>query len=821
MNPWRLHTKTTLLVAATMLAMFLATLLLVSLRMVNLIREDEKELTRLLALGVAEQISLMASPRSDEDLTRAIVQTRLARPKVVAIRLWRIGGSGEAGELAITVGENGIEDMASVVGPIFRQMASAVRVSPGIGSLRDYAIEKSPQVQYHVFAPVTERGETIGLVEVVERLDNVPSVVTSYAQTALLLVLIAIGLTMGAIYLLFRHLVYRPMSQLEEAIGRVKEGSFEVEIPITSPDEFGQLASGFNRMVERIRDLTRERDVQQETLRLRVSEATAELEAEITERKRAESESSLAAARYRVIFESTPLPMWVYDPQTLNFLTVNEAAVQAYGWSREEFAQLRLVDLYPLKDVAAMLGKEARSAGLAGGAGTQASSVIGDRREWRHRRKDGTMIDVEVFSHALIYEGRRARLVIASDITEKKRAEVGMLRAQRLQSLGTLASAIAHDLNNILSPLTLSTYLLRPKIPDPEGLATLDTMEEVMERAGQLVKQVLSYARGVEGERVAIDARTIVREVVDILKQTFPRSIELETRIAERVSMVRANATQLHQVLMNLCVNARDAMPNGGRLTISLEEESLDTSATQLMPGTPPGRYLIVSVRDSGMGIEPRIIEQIFDPFFTTKDQGKGTGLGLSTSLGIVRSHGGSIGVESSPGAGSVFRVFLPVIRESEVASRAKETPEPPGGKGETVLLVDDEEPIRRLASGTLGAFGYQVLVASNGTEAVAILQARRGEIRAVITDMMMPGMDGAELISTVRTSDPDLPIVASSGLADSGREEQVRRLGAGEFLSKPYTSARLLWTLRRALEKKGSEVAGNERDDKANPDCR
>lgn len=795
MTALRLHTRTTLFVTAILLAMLVATLLLVTLRIVNLVREDEKDLARLLALGVAEQISLLPSPRNIESVTSILTQAHLARPKVIAVRVWKSFSDGRIEKFSGSEDRPGIDEPAD---RIRQSIDRARRVRPiyaGIGSLEDYTVkiegDTTSEIHFHVFAPISEQQNFYGMVEIVEDLENIPSIISDYAKTALLLALIAIALMMITINSLFKYLVYRPISELDAAMEEVKEGSLEVEVRISSQDEFGRLAAGFNRMIRRLRDLTKEREAQQEILRDRVRESTAELQAEIVERKRAETESNLAAARYRIIFDSTPLPMWVYDPETLAFLTVNDAAVQTYGWTRDEFLRMTVPDLYTAGDPAVPTN-------------TRDSANRTIHREWRHCRKDGSLIDVELYSHDLIYEGVQALLVIASDITEKKRIEAAMLRSQRLESIGTLASGIAHDLNNILSPLSLSTYLLRSKSTDTSSLETLDTMEEVIERASQLVRQVLSYARGMEGERCPLNPKTVVRETIDILKETLPKSIVLHTHtpptIPGRLELVNGNPTQLHQVLMNLCVNARDAMPEGGILEIGISEVLLDAAATQLLPDLTPGQFIVISVRDTGSGIDPRIIDHIFDPFFTTKERGQGSGLGLSTSLGIVRSHGGSISVDSRLGHGSTFMVYLPALRDGKEVVDIEEEPEPPGGNGETILLVDDEEPIRRTGRGVLEAFGYRVISAANGEEAIALYRSTQNQIHAIVTDITMPVSDGIAVITEVRRLNQTVPIIVSSGLGETDKVTEALNLGADRFLPKPYTASRLLWMLHEAL---------------------
>jgi PAS domain S-box-containing protein len=792
MKPLRLHTKTALLVSAITLAMFLATLLLVSVRMVNLVSEDEKALARLQAISVAEQISLMPVPRDQDDLERAVSQAHAARPNVIAVRFWKQTDAG----LIERVAADGLATADSLPPEIQATAAAAARQPRGPMALtppQDFTVKQEHAINYRVFAPVTDQGRFYGFVEVSERLSNIPPIVERFAQTAILLAFAAVVLTLLALFALFRFLVYRPMNELDEAMARVKDGSLDVRAPVSTQDEFGRLAIGFNRMIERIRELTQEREAQQETLRERVREATAE--------------SRAAAERYRLIFDSNPLPMWVYDAATLQFLTVNEAAVQSYGWTREEFLQRTMADIYPPEDRAKLRAE------LRHSTPNQAHPV-----ETRHQRKDGTLLEVEVLAHDLLFEERGARLVIAADVTEKKLIESGLMRSQRLEALGTLASGIAHDLNNILAPLSISTYLLRAKIPDEGGQQTLDTMEEVVARGSQLVNQVLSFARGAEGERVPLDPRQVLREVAGILKETFPKSIHVQTSGAGVIGTVLGNPTQLHQVLMNLCVNARDAMPQGGRLEIKLENTELDEHYAQLQPGAQPGPYVLLSVRDTGTGIPPQVLDKIFDPFFTTKEQGKGTGLGLSTSLGIVRSHGGFINVVSEPGKGTLIKVYLPALPAQTPLSAPVTRPLPPGagshhkvvegsaltdapaGQGELILLVDDEEPLRRVTSGMLEAANYRVLTAVDGRQACALYRAQGQAIKLVLTDMMMPVMDGAALIAELRRLNPQLPVIACSGLAEAGKEEQARSLGAQDFLSKPYTAARLLRALHELL---------------------
>jgi PAS domain S-box-containing protein len=514
------------------------------------------------------------------------------------------------------------------------------------------------------------------------------------------------------------------------------------------------------------------------SLELRVQERTAELTA--------------ALERYRILFESNPLPMWVYDPTTLRFLNVNEAAIQRYGYTPEEFLHMTVRDIRRPEDIPMWL------AGMA-----QSPSERRLPRPSRHRTKSGALLDVEITALDLRLAGKAARLVIANDVTEKNQLEANLLRAQRLESLGTLAGGIAHDLNNVLSPLAMSVYLLRSKVADQAGGEILDTMDELIERGAHMIKQVLSFAQGSAGERVALNPKHVLREIISVLKETFPKAITLNSRVAEQLSSVFANPTQLHQVLMNLCVNARDALPHGGTLTITAENITLDEHYARMIVDAKPGNYVMMTVHDTGTGIAPHLLDKVFDPFFTTKEQGKGTGLGLATALGIVRNHQGFIQVYSELGVGTQFKVYLPALVAVQPPEEVCETPEPPSGAGELILLVDDEATILRIAKGTLEAFNYRVLTAMDGTEALALLMEHRAQIRLVLTDMMMPLMDGAATIRAIRKLHPQVPIIASSGLSEGKQEARALHAGAQMFLPKPYTAEKLLWSLAELLRQK------------------
>ena len=396
-------------------------------------------------------------------------------------------------------------------------------------------------------------------------------------------------------------------------------------------------------------------------------------------------------------------------------------------------------------------------------------------------------------------------LVMSTDLTETKKLETQFLRAQRLESIGTLASGIAHDLNNILSPILMSVSLLRRTVTAPEGEKILGIIESSAERGAGIVKQVLTFARGVEGERGLLQPKHLVSEMSKILAQTFPKNIDIRAQFSPDLWVVTGDATQLHQVLLNLSVNARDAMgAAGGSLILSAENVDVDQHFARMNPGAQLGEHVVLGVADTGVGMSPETMDKIFDPFFTTKEVGKGTGLGLATVIGIVKSHGGFLTVQSEIGVGTSFRIFLPAIAKG--AGEIKETKEPregaaADGTGELILVVDDEAPIREALVQTLQDHGYRAYTAEDGTDALALYSHCRGEFKLVLTDLAMAQMDGIALVHALRKMDPGVRVIVSSGHLLPEQAVTLEKLGVKHFLDKPYTAAKLLRTLRSALE--------------------
>jgi PAS domain S-box-containing protein len=422
-------------------------------------------------------------------------------------------------------------------------------------------------------------------------------------------------------------------------------------------------------------------------------------------------------------------------------------------------------------------------------------------------RKDGTQVIVASRWTLLSDQDGvpQCMLVINSDITEQKKMESQFLRAQRLESIGTLASGVAHDLNNILGPILLSVPLLRDDLSPEVRETILCDLESSAQRGSEIVRQVLTFARGAEGDRVLVQPAHLIKEVAHFAHESFPKSIQIRTTYPQEPWSIEADPTQLHQVLMNLCLNARDAMPDGGELEISVENTLVDEPFAATMPGANAGPHLLIEVSDNGIGIPRSIIARIFDPFFTTKGIGQGTGLGLSTCIGIVNNHGGFMNVFSEEGIGTTFKVYLPAAER--VAAEAAEDPAAVirPGQGELLLLVDDERSIRNTASAILQKHGYQVIVAADGFEAITLFAARTREVDAVITDITMPLMDGITLIRTLRNIDPGVTILASTGQNDDKRKRELSDLSVAVCLSKPYSKRNLLTAVGNLLDRSGA----------------
>jgi len=491
------------------------------------------------------------------------------------------------------------------------------------------------------------------------------------------------------------------------------------------------------------------------------------------------------------LLDKTQDAILVFDPEG-RILFWNKGAERLYGWTRQEAAG-RFIGEFLHAD--AQKFKEINTLTLENGEWSG---------ELNHLSKDREEIIVETrWSLSRDNEGRpKSILAINTDVTEKRKIEVQYMRAQRMESLGILAGGIAHDLNNILTPIMLSIDMLKSTAVDPHSKSILETIEMSARRGSDIVQQVLSFARGMEGQRIVIQPKYLLKDIEHIVTDTFPKDIRLQLAIPHDTWTILGDPTQVQQVLLNLCVNARDAMPNGGTLSISAENCLADEQYVAMNKQAKPGSYVAISVMDVGVGIPQDIIGQIFEPFFTTKEVGKGTGLGLSSVKAIVGNHGGFINVYSEPARGTTFKVYLPAQgASSDADQQGTEEVSLPRGAGETILVVDDETSILSITSETLQTFGYEVMTACNGAEAVAIYAQQKKKIAVILTDLSMPVMDGRATIYALLKINPKAKIIAMSGLDESDSVAKAATAGIKHFISKPYTAGTLLTTLRTIAE--------------------
>ncbi|MES2659149.1 MAG: GAF domain-containing protein [Verrucomicrobiota bacterium] len=529
----------------------------------------------------------------------------------------------------------------------------------------------------------------------------------------------------------------------------------------------------------------RETSLVKSTLRIFAARAASELDRQQADARIREQASLLDKAQDAILVRSLD--------HTITYW--NKSAERIYGWSAGEVIGRRVLDVL-YQDPSAFL--------IAHGHTLADGEWMG---ELRQVNKAGHELTIEC-RWTLVRDAKgnpESVFALNTDITEQRKLEHQFLRAQRIESIGTLAGGIAHDLNNILAPISMSIELLKMRVNDARSCELLDTIAASAKRGADMVGQVLSFARGMEGRHVEVHPLQIIREIEKIMRDTFLRKIELQVNASRDLWVIHGDPTQLHQVILNLCVNARDAVEDGGKVIITAGNVEIDETFAAMNLEAAKGPHVFIQVEDSGVGIPLDIMDRIFDPFFTTKSVGKGTGLGLSTSLAIIKSHGGFIRAFSKPGEGSRFRIYLPAFPEVSRNILPLEGSTLPQGSGETVLVVDDEESIREITRQTLEAFGYRVLLAANGDEAVSLYTAHQFEIRVVLTDMMMPVMDGLATIELLKEINPDVRIIATSGIHANKELVGSASNGAGGFLQKPYTAETLLKCLKQVM---GDEAA-------------
>jgi PAS domain S-box-containing protein len=516
-------------------------------------------------------------------------------------------------------------------------------------------------------------------------------------------------------------------------------------------------------------------------------------------KRRAEETARELERNYRQLFDCNPFPMYVFDTDTLAFLEVNDAAVSFYGYSRQELLELDVTRLYPADD-----GAAAKSASDA--------EAVDRRGPLPQRRRDGTVVEVNITSHALSFGGRPARCAVIEDVTEREQLDRRVRQSQRLESLGQLAGGVAHDFNNLLGIIVGYAAMCARDIEavargDPRWQSAQDDLAQIIQagdRATNLTRQLLSFARAEIAQTKVIDLNDVVSGVELLLRRTIGEDIEMRTNLTGEPWLVKADPGQIEQVLFNLVVNARDAMPTGGTLTIDTDPVTVDEHYAVHHPGTRAGRYMRLSVTDTGTGMSQSTIDRAFEPFFTTKPKGHGTGLGLATIYGIVTQAGGYAQINSEPGVGTTFAALFPVTSEAAAEGTAPAATDARGRHSRedtTILLAEDEDSLRQLTQRILTRHGYTVIAASSGPEALDLARRHNGRIDLLLTDVIMPQMSGHELAIRLHATDPALPVIYVSGYAEPLLAARGNLPSGVTLLSKPASEDEVLATIRRALD--------------------
>jgi hypothetical protein len=490
-------------------------------------------------------------------------------------------------------------------------------------------------------------------------------------------------------------------------------------------------------------------------------------------------------ARFRALFEGSPLPIFVFEPETLRFLAANDACLRLYGYSRDELTALTLSDLR-------VEGETQLQEHLAGPAWKGSS---------RHKTRAGSILSVEINAREIPYGKRRARLATVQDVTKQEQLEAQLRQAQKMEAVGRLAGGVAHDFNNALSVILSYSEMLSDGLPREDAMrADLGEIGKAARRAADLTRQLLMFSRQQVLAPRVVDLNELLAGTERMLRRLLGEDVELALLPQRPLGSVRIDPGSIEQVIVNLAVNARDAMPTGGKLTLETADVTLDDAFAQDHLGVTPGPHVMLAVTDTGVGMDRATQSRIFEPFFTTKDKTKGTGLGLSTVFGIVQQSGGTVWVYSEPGRGTTFKVYLPRV-EGPAESILPTAPPATLRGSETVLLVEDDDQVRAVAGGILRRHGYRVIEAHEGGEALRLAGEHAGTIRLLLTDVVMPGMSGTELARQLAQKCPAMRVLFMSGYTD----DSIVRHGVLEasmaFLQKPFTPEVLTRRVREVLD--------------------
>jgi two-component system cell cycle sensor histidine kinase/response regulator CckA len=508
------------------------------------------------------------------------------------------------------------------------------------------------------------------------------------------------------------------------------------------------------------------------------------------ERRRSEEDLRKSESVFRLLFSHNPLPTWVVDDETMQFIQVNDAAVRQYGFASDEFSGMTMLDVRP-EEKSATLDVRPEKIAVA----------VPYQGVCKHRKKDGKVFEVELISHQFEYAGRRVRLVVAQDISERHVLEQQLRQAQKMEAVGRLAGGVAHDFNNLLMVIKGHTELLMNELPPADGMSRkISQIDRAADRATALTKQLLAFSRMQVLQPRVMSLNGVVEDMGKLLPRLIGEDVELSIRMAQDLGKIRADASQMEQIIMNLAVNARDAMPTGGRLLIETSNAELDRTYNSTHPIVKAGRYVLLAVSDTGTGMDAETQAHIFEPFFTTKEPGKGTGLGLATVYGVVKQSGGFVWVYSEVGKGTSFKIYLPRVDQPEdKGSVPLPSAEAPRGT-ETILLAEDEQDVREVAREFLESGGYTVIEAHNGAEALRLAVEHKTAIELLVTDMVMPGMTGKELARRLQHQHPGIGVVYMSGYSEQTAAETSQADASILLLTKPFSRGSILRAVREVL---------------------